>query len=228
MGEPEFAAGANGSGPLGTSPQGNGERAAARTSDLLAALAGKAEARITLGEVVDGLSERGFGLVTLLLALPNGLPGPSVPGLSALTGLPLALIAAQMAAGRREPALPAWLRRRSMGRRGFARAVQKLRPLLERLELVVRPRYPRMTGPRAERLLGLWITFAALIMCNPLPLSNFPMGWGLSTLAIGLIERDGAAVMLGLLISGIGVAWNLLLVWFGSEAIDWAWRLVAA
>jgi len=199
-----------------------------RISALLGALARGPSQRIAVGEMVDALRERGFGLVTLLLALPNAIPGPAVPGLSAVTGVPLALLAMQMAWGRPEPVLPAWLRRRSIARSGFARTVGRLRPVLERLEVVIRPRYPRLTGPRAERLLGAWIAFAALVMCNPLPFGNLPMGWGLATLALGLLERDGLAVLLGLGVTGLGVAWNFVLIWAGAGIVDWLWQQLGA
>ncbi|MCC6471199.1 MAG: exopolysaccharide biosynthesis protein [Alphaproteobacteria bacterium] len=195
--------------------------------DLLAAQEDAfAQGPITAGEVVDALRERGFGLLFLLLALPNAVPGPAMPGLSTVTGLPLAFIALELALGRDEPDLPGWIRRRSMSRAGFRRLVARLRPTLLRLEAVIRPRYPHLTTPRAERLLGAFGVFAALVLAVPLPTANLVMGWGVAALGLGLMERDGGAIVLGIAICMLGAAWSALLFWLGGEAFAWLGRIV--
>lgn len=193
--------------------------------ERLAADAGDGAAqRISLGDVADALRERGFGLMFLLLALPNALPGPAMPGLSTITGLPQAFLALELARGKDEPELPGWLRRRSMSRDGFRRLVDRLKPTLLRLEAVIRPRYPRLTEPAAERLLGAFGVAAALVLSLPLPTANLVMGWGLAAIGLGLMERDGGAVVAGLAISVLGIAWSAALLWLGSEAFEWLWR----
>ncbi|MCC7046913.1 MAG: exopolysaccharide biosynthesis protein [Alphaproteobacteria bacterium] len=185
-----------------------------------------ASPRITAGEVVDALRERGFGLLFVLLAIPNAVPGPAMPGLSTLTGLPLAFVALELALGRDEPDLPGCIRRRSMSRAGFRRLVARLRPTLLRLEAIVRPRYPRLTTPRAERLLGAFGVFAALVLAVPLPTANLVMGWGVAALGLGLMERDGGAIALGIAICLLGTAWSALLFWLGGETFAWLGRMV--
>jgi len=193
----------------------------------LAAEAGEAGAgRITVGEVADALRERGFGLMFLLLALPNAVPGPAIPGLSTITGLPLAFLALDLARGKDEPDLPGWLRRRSMSRDAFRRLVERLRPTLLRLEGVIRPRYPGLTEPRAERLLGIFSIFAALVLAIPLPTANLVMGCGLAAIGLGLMERDGGAIACGVAICLLGTGWSALLLWLGAEAFDWLWRVI--
>ena len=41
--------------------------------------------------MVDALGERGFGLLLILLALPNCIPFPGVPGVSFVTGMAIFL-----------------------------------------------------------------------------------------------------------------------------------------
>jgi hypothetical protein len=111
-----------------------------------------------------------------------------------------------------------------MSRDGFARLVERLRPTLLRLEAVIRPRYPRLTAPRAERLLGAFGVLAALVMALPLPTANLLMGGGLVALGLGLMERDGGAIMVGIAVCLWGAAWSFLLLWLGSEAFAWIGR----
>ena len=47
---------------------------------------------IRMGEVVAALGERGLGLAMLLLAVPNLLPGPVMPGYSTIFGIPIAAV----------------------------------------------------------------------------------------------------------------------------------------
>jgi hypothetical protein len=206
------------------------ETPSASISAVLGRLAARTDGampeRISVGEIADALRERGFGLVFVLLALPNAVPGPAIPGLSTLTGLPLAFVALELAWGKDEPDLPAWIRRRSMSRDGFSRLVERLRPTLLRLEAVIRPRYPRLTAPRAERLLGAFGVLAALVLALPLPTANLLMGCGLAALGLGLMERDGGAIMVGIAVCLWGAAWSFLLLWLGSEAFAWIGRLV--
>jgi len=206
-----------------THPPSPPETEEAKVSTLLAQLAHGDAPRIELGEMLDLLRERGFALLILLLALPNAIPGPAMPGLSTLTGVPMALIAVQLALGRIEPRLPEWARRKSVPRDRFRGLVERARPVLQRLEAVVRPRMLRITAHFGERLIGAWIVIAALFLSLPLPLGNLPMAAGLMVLAIGLMERDGVAILVGLVMTGLGALWNLALLWAGSEIVDWLW-----
>ncbi len=55
----------------------------ARISEALALiLVSHTAARISVGELLDALSDHGFGLLILVLALINAIPGPHIPGLS--------------------------------------------------------------------------------------------------------------------------------------------------
>jgi hypothetical protein len=70
----------------------------ARTSEVLAALAAHSTERLTVGDVVLILRDRAFALLVVLLGLPNCLPMP--PPIPLVCGLLLALVAAQIVAGR--------------------------------------------------------------------------------------------------------------------------------
>ena len=209
--------------PVESAPASH-ETEEAQISVLLAALARGQSPRIAFGEMLDLLRERGFALLILLLALPNAIPGPAIPGLSTLTGLPLVMIALQLALGRIEPELPDWIRRKSVSRAAFQGLVGRARPWLQRLESVVRPRMLHITSRHGERLIGAWIVIAALFLCLPIPFGNLPMAIGLMILAIGLMERDGVAILVGLVHNLLSAVWNLALLWAGTEIIDWLWE----
>jgi hypothetical protein len=117
--------------PQGQAPYRAGPKSR-RTSQLLGDfVASHAEPRISLGALRDALGDRGFGVLLFIFALPNLVP-VNIPLLSAVLGLPLMLLAAQLSYGRHKPWFPAWLTNQSFSREGFAAVVAKALPFLER------------------------------------------------------------------------------------------------
>ena len=105
--------------------EGIGEPAEPTSEILLWLIDAAPEPRIQLGEIVRGLGDRTFGFLIFIFAMPNGVPGPSIPGLSTITGVPLIVVALQMALGRPRPWLPGWLARCSLPRAGLRAVLVK-------------------------------------------------------------------------------------------------------
>ena len=172
-----------------------------RTSALLARMAREMpEERMPLRDFVEALGDRGFAIVLLVLAAPNSLPIPSPPGLSTVFGVPLAFFSVQMMLGRPRPWLPERLMRRTVGRAEFRLVVAKILPWLERLERWCSPRGRALTGPLAERFLGGVYLLLSVILALPIPGGNFPPGLAMTVMSLGLLEKDGRMVAIGLAI----------------------------
>jgi hypothetical protein len=188
------------------SPAGAAANGRRRASEVLEDfLAHDHGARIRLGDLVRILGDRAFGALILLLAIPNVLP---VPGLSTVTGLPIALVGAQMMLGRHEPWLPRRVAAAGIDREAFLRVVARAHPHVARLERrFLTPRLPALTTPAAERLLGLAILVLALVLALPIVFGNQPPAFAMALIALGLIEKDGAFVIAGLVagVLSIGV-----------------------
>jgi hypothetical protein len=159
--------------------------------------------RVSMGDLLETFRERAFGALIFIFAAPNAIP---VPGLSALLGAPLVLLTAQLLLGRPKPWLPAFIRNRSFARSHFATVVGRLVPWLERAERLVRPRLLTLTLPAGERLIGLAALLLALLLFAPLPFGNLLPGLALALLGIGLIERDGVAIIAGAIAGLAGFA----------------------
>jgi len=175
----------------------------ARTSQLLRDfLASHSEPRISLGALRDALGDRGFGVLLFIFALPNLVP-VNIPLLSAVLGLPLVLLAAQLSYGRHKPWFPDWLTAQSFPRQGFSNVVLRALPFLERTERLLRPRLTMLLSWTGERVIGVAILILALVLTLPIPFANWLPACAISIIALAILEKDGLAVLVGI---AVGVA----------------------
>jgi hypothetical protein len=160
--------------------------------------------RVTLGEMVDAFDARAYGPLIVLFAAPNILP-VALPGISAVLGAPLILLTAQLMIGRPRPWLPDFLRRRSLKRASFESLVHRIVPRLVRIEAMIQPRLLPLTGAWGKRLIGAFGMILSAILFLPVPFGNALPGLALVLMAVGIVSRDGLAVMVGGLIGVVGL-----------------------
>jgi len=209
--------------PMEQSPR----QGAARTSDILETLfAGDPDSRVNLADVRKALEDRAFGFLILVLVLPNCLPIPGPPGLSAVLGVPVCFLALQMVWGQRRPWLPRWLLERSVRRGDCTRLVAKSAPLLRRLEKLFRPRLPALNSATADRVNGALLLVFAIILSLPIPLGNLPPAYAVLLMALGIIEQDGLAILIGIVTGIVSVLWAVFLAIAGVEIIDRLWHFL--
>lgn len=172
-------------------------------------------ARAAQGESVSiesfskGLGRRSYGLLLLTLNLPNLVPLP-LPLLSLVFGFPLALVGLQLALGLERPWIPGFLRRRGIGKKEMHFFCDHVEKRYGWFHGLIRPRFPVMTRGIAVRLIGLTVFVLASVMAMPIPFGNLVLAIPIATLALGLIERDGAFVLGGLVLGVCGLVFNLM------------------
>ena len=170
---------------------------------------------LSLGDFVDALGERAFGVMLFALALPVSIP--FLYGVPQLMSLPMMALSAQMVMGREEPWLPARFKRRMIARASLQQMARGGRRWFGWLEALARPRLLVFSHAAAERVIGAVFTvFCASIMV-PLPATNTTPGIALAIAALGLLTRDGILILLGLI---LGTAWITLLLVLGSALVD--------
>ncbi|MCS7173825.1 MAG: exopolysaccharide biosynthesis protein [Armatimonadetes bacterium] len=169
---------------------------------------------ITVREIADRIDERGFGFALILLALPTLIP-VLPPGTSGAVGCLYVLLAIQMALGRERP----WLPRRVLDYRLSHRAVEGLRSrgvrILRYLERFSRPRWTPIGDAALLRLCAAFILAMGVVLFLPLPFLNTLPGLAALAIGVGLLNRDGI-----LLSVGIGIALFVLsLVGASAQAL---------
>lgn len=184
-----------------------------RLSDILTRLAKNGNPDITLGDIVLALGERGFGALILLLAAPNLIPLP--PGSSFIFGVPLVFITAQLMIRQNKVWLPKRLASAKVGGGRLLHLLERLVPYVVKIEKLLKPRGTLLTSSFGERLAGLAGLFCAIILLLPIPGANMAPAFALCCFALGLIEQDEVAMVVGWL----GTAGTIVILYFlGSVA----------
>jgi len=159
-------------------------------------------------EIVGFFHERGFGFLLFLFALPAALPLPGL-GINLFIAAPLLFLTLQQAVGRHSIWLPSRVSERTISRERLAGFIDMAEPLLRRFEFLIAPRLGFVTQRPFSNLIGVCGVVMALCILVPLPLTNTVPAMGIALMALGVLMRDGLAVIAGML---TGLLWIALLV----------------
>lgn len=170
----------------------------------------KISQRISLGDILDMFHERGFGLPLFILSLPMALPIPVPPGINVILALPLLLLTFQQILAREHIWLPTRLQDKSISASKFSSILTKSIPFVSKIEILLRPRLQFITSGLCSRFIGLAGFIMALAICVPIPLSNTVPSFGIALMALGVLTRDGVAVLTGMI---VGVLWVVILTY---------------
>ena len=177
-----------------------------KVSDIIGELARSPKAHVKLSDLLAVLDERAFGVLMLILSLPNAVGLGSIPGMSTVFGIPQIFVSLQMIIGAHRPWLPAFVLERSIAMKDFRTMVEKSEPYLVKVEKLLKPRFSLMTSAVVERLLGVVLLLLSIIVALPIPLANWPPAIAQGLISIGLIEQDGVFIMIGLVVAAIATA----------------------
>ena len=206
----------------GTAATPHGGNVASLREQLAAVIDNLPADRVTLGELLDTFGDEGLLLLTILLTLVFLIP-VSIPGVSTVFGAAILLVGISRLIGK-----PLWLPNRI---RHKSLPADKLRPGLQagmrwvqRMERISRPhRLPALADGRGIGLVNhLAFILAALLLMAPfgvVPFSNTLPALALLLYAIGFMQRDGGAVLLGHLANLGTIVYFAILIGSGGVAI---------
>jgi len=187
-------------------------------SEILAALPDRfSTSTVTIATLSDALSHRAYGMLMLVLALPNLIPIPA-PGLSAIVGAPLILVTLQMLLGLKSPWFPSFIGKRKLKTEQLRRVCRRVVPVMKKLERITSPRLKILAKPPADRVIALICVVLSLMIMMPIPFGNALPALAIGCFAIGILQRDGLFILAGLLITLLGTA---AISAFISEMLDW-------
>ena len=178
----------------------------------------------TIGQLVNRIGDRGFGLLLLILAFPAALPIPA-PGYATPFGIMMIILGSQMLKGRSTPRLPETFQKRTISFKVLDFAMSKGQVLFRLVEFFIRPRLSGLARNRSFlRLIGIIIVLMAAMMSLPIPLTNTAPSFVIFMLAAGMLEEDGLFLLLGLLLAPVAAAIALGALYFavtyGVDAVE--------
>lgn len=179
-------------GPIDGTPA---RRRPRRLSEVFATIARDANGPVTIGHIRDALGNRSFAPLLVLFAAFNLLPLP--PGTSAILGLPLIIVSAQMVYGTKQAWLPSALSNRSLSLERFRYTMEWMIPRLVRIERYIRPRYWPFWRKQGDRVIGCIALLLAIVVTLPIPLGNWLPAFATALLGLALSERDGLLLAVG-------------------------------
>lgn len=175
--------------------------------------------KISVADLLETFHERGFGFFLFIFALPAALPLPAV-GVGTILGIPLVFLTAQQAIGSHTIWFPEKMKRKGLKRETVIGMVEGALPWVKRIEKLIKPRLSFVTEGAFSRMIGIFGFIMALSVCVPLPLTNTVPSFGIALMSIGVIMRDGLAVLAG---AAIGMIWvttlTMVILFLGTEGI---------
>jgi hypothetical protein len=188
------------------------------------------EDRITLGALLDVFGDEGLLLLTMLLTLVFLIP-VSIPGVSTVFGAAILLVGISRLLGR--PLwLPARIRHRDLPAAKLRPGLQQGMTWVRRLERISRPRRLKsiIDGRARLQLTNLAFIVAAVLLMAPfgfVPFSNTLPALALLLYSVGMVQRDGGAVLLGHLANVATMIYFGILIGGGGMAIRELWQRFA-
>jgi hypothetical protein len=171
---------------------------------------------VPLGDILDQLGAHGLGVAMLLLGAASLVPGPAP-----LFGAALCAVGVGMALSRDTVMLPSWLRRRGVRTAHAHAIIDRVLPIVTRLERLLRPRWHRFARGGTLRLVGVACLVDGILIVLPIPFGNAAPALSVLVLSLGIVVHDGAAVVVGLAVTVIAFTISVALVALGYETLGW-------
>ncbi len=150
----------------------------------------------TISDLRLVLGRHSLLLPLFVLALLS-LPLTIIPFTSAILGIPMTVLAVQLAMGRNTIWLPqAWLQI-TPPTKYLHYIYPKLIWLFERLESMTRARYHQFSEAPLHHLSGFLFVALSLAIALPIPFGNVAPAIAVLCLALGHMEQDGGVIAIG-------------------------------
>lgn len=184
-------------------------------SELLQELAvsKKNQEIVSFQEICDYLSEKGFAILMILFALPMTFPIPTPPGFTTALGLPLLYLSWQMVLGKTKPTLPNWIANKTVKTSHLISVVDKFSKILIFLEKLLKPRLNSCSSIMNQKTIGYIALLCSISISLPIVFGNAIPSIGILVMFLGLLSCDGLIILIGMIISIIGVSIASLVVY---------------
>ena len=179
------------------------------------------EDSLSINEIVDKLQDRGFGILMFLFSFPMAIPLPYPPGFTTILGLPLLFFSIQMLLGMNQVWVPKWLGKKELKVKHLAVAVRSTAFIFRKFEKFMKPRLLSFTSAKGEKLIGFVSLLCSISIALPIWFGNALPSAGIMLMSIGLLYLDGVMILIGIVVSFVGLFVASLVVVLGLKAFKY-------
>lgn len=156
----------------------------------------------TVSRLIAALDDKAFPVLIFIFAAINIIP--AVPGASGILGLPVVIIAAQRALGRKV-ILPGTIMGARIPITRFRAVIAWMIPRLSRMEQLIKPRLTILFTPTIHRIVDFLVLVIALSVLVPLPFTAMLPAFCICLISLGRMESDGGLVLAGSVLGVVAV-----------------------
>lgn len=191
-----------------------------KVSELLKTVATThTEEKITFRALADDLHEKGMPLLMAFFSIPMCIPIPYPPGFSTLIAITISIFAFQLLKQRETMWIPEWVAKKSIPGKTLHAMLGKAIPKLEWMEHYFRERWFSFCNARAEKIIAIIALCMNVVISIPIPGVHFFPGWSIMIMSLGLLNRDGKVVAIGMAISVFAVFFAIGEIMLGEKLI---------
>lgn len=187
-------------------------------------LASSAGQPISMRQICKLLANKGYAVILVILSFPVCFP-ITMPGICEPIGLIMAFLGLRIAF-RKDMWWPEWILAKQVPYNWLKTVIEKARVVFKALQKVMRPRLSFLvTNPILQQFHGLLICVLSLLLALPLPipLTNTFAALPIFFLALGLLEDDGAVIIVSYILSLVCFIAFGMLFWLGEAGLRWLW-----
>lgn len=160
--------------------------------------------KVSVGDMIDALDERGYGPALAVIPLIELTPIGGIPGFPTLLAMIIAILAIRLLLGYEHFWAPDWLRRRRLKSSSVEKSLDWLRPLASRIDAGLHERLRPFVGDTGQRVACL-VILILLLTVPPLEFIPFATSGPMIVIAIfglAILFRDGLLMLFAFLGSG--------------------------
>ncbi|ETX29004.1 exopolysaccharide biosynthesis protein [Roseivivax isoporae] len=153
--------------------------------------------RVSVGDLIGALDERGYGAALAVLPLLELTPVGGIPGFPTLLAVTIAIITVRMLLGYEHLWAPGWINRRTLDARRAEASLAWLKPVAGRIDAQLHERLVRLAGPVGRRVAGIAI-LCVLLTVPPLEVVPFATSAPMvvtSLFGLAILFRDGLLML---------------------------------
>lgn len=171
---------------------------------------------VSIDDLLDEFGDRSFAPLMAILALVGVSPVGGIPTMPTIIAACIAVIAVQMAFGRRQVWLPKFVTNRGVSSRRLKNGMDTFNRIARALDTIAKGRLGFLAGPTARRAVAgvIVVLCLALPVLELVPFAAAGPFLAIAVLSLAMMVRDGMVMMIGVVLALAALIYGIS--WFAG------------